>query len=402
MDKKQIIKNIFVTSIILIIYLFMNRGFNAIEVHGTLTHKLTIFLLTGIGILTLILLINNKLDNKILTQNKLVWILLAYCLLSVTWSHQVYSTLEKTSILISFTIIGFYIYKKYNYKERIELIANISFLWLLANLFVILIIPSTGISNYFPGAWEGIYNHKNVLGKVSAISSLFLFFALLEQKNRSKKIIYFIGIALSVLLTIKSDSASAIIALMSIIFLTGFFRLMQKIKSHQRRGILLILFIIFTILTITIATNLSTITELIGKDSTLTGRTEIWVYVLEEIKKSPIKGFGLGAFWQGYEGPSEKVNYKLWDPAPHAHNGFIETYIETGLIGLIIFVILILSLSVQSYEKAMKNKDFKSLSSLIFILVFIIYNIPDSLFLRVQSGIYFIWLIITIYQTNEK
>jgi len=76
----------------------------------------------------------------------------------------------------------------------------------------------------------------------------------------------------------------------------------------------------------------------LGRDLTLTGRTEIWEAVLK-IDINPLLGAGYKGFWSG-----ERLA-TLWDTLGvqliQAHNGYIETYLNLGLIGLILLAMVI-------------------------------------------------------------
>jgi O-antigen ligase len=79
------------------------------------------------------------------------------------------------------------------------------------------------------------------------------------------------------------------------------------------------------------------IAELLGRDSTLSGRTAIWEQVWVAILKHPILGYGFAAFWQGMKGESYNVILALRFVIFHAHNGFLEIWLELGAVGLLLF-----------------------------------------------------------------
>lgn len=80
---------------------------------------------------------------------------------------------------------------------------------------------------------------------------------------------------------------------------------------------------------------------LFGKDSTLTGRTYLWEQGIEAAAQHPFFGVGYQAYWvQGFSEPE-----RLWEEffigsrsGFHFHNTFIETTVETGFIGLLLLV----------------------------------------------------------------
>jgi exopolysaccharide production protein ExoQ len=84
---------------------------------------------------------------------------------------------------------------------------------------------------------------------------------------------------------------------------------------------------------------LPVLAPLIGRDATLSGRTGIWGQTWRFIQERPALGWGYAAFWRGIEGESFKVVAALRFIVFHAHNGFLEIWLELGLLGLILFVL---------------------------------------------------------------
>jgi exopolysaccharide production protein ExoQ len=76
----------------------------------------------------------------------------------------------------------------------------------------------------------------------------------------------------------------------------------------------------------------------LGRDSTLTGRTELWHYSLGSAVKHPILGYGYRAFWN-VSPEADRIRQVIgWD-APHAHNAYIESVLGLGVIGLTMYLI---------------------------------------------------------------
>ena len=72
----------------------------------------------------------------------------------------------------------------------------------------------------------------------------------------------------------------------------------------------------------------------LGKDDTLTGRTDLWDLVFPHLWQRPWLGYGYGVFWDPFR-------YALWQssgwPAPHPHNGYIQLVLDLGVVGLLLF-----------------------------------------------------------------
>ncbi len=66
----------------------------------------------------------------------------------------------------------------------------------------------------------------------------------------------------------------------------------------------------------------------------MNGRTEIWGIVAASLAKRPILGYGFHAFWLGLSGESGSIlTSGTWYPG-FAHNGFLELWLELGVVGV--------------------------------------------------------------------
>jgi len=79
----------------------------------------------------------------------------------------------------------------------------------------------------------------------------------------------------------------------------------------------------------------------VGRQSDLTGRTAIWDAVIP-LAPNPLVGAGFESFWLG---PRLE---KMWRLFPvflpnEAHNGYIETYLNLGWVGLILIALVLIS-----------------------------------------------------------
>ncbi len=82
--------------------------------------------------------------------------------------------------------------------------------------------------------------------------------------------------------------------------------------------------------------------DAMGKDTTLTGRTELWGYASELIAKNPVFGLGAEGFWQIGRGDAEgwlEYFYKEEYTRFSFHNSYFEVTVHLGVIGLIFMLI---------------------------------------------------------------
>jgi O-antigen ligase len=81
--------------------------------------------------------------------------------------------------------------------------------------------------------------------------------------------------------------------------------------------------------------------DLIGKDPTLTGRTEIWGYVMNDISLKPLLGWGYFAFWIASNPAAVEIGNAVHWVVPEAHNGLLEMLLNVGMVGTAIFAFLL-------------------------------------------------------------
>ena len=84
--------------------------------------------------------------------------------------------------------------------------------------------------------------------------------------------------------------------------------------------------------------------ESLGRGSDLTGRKALWTALLG-LHTNPIFGTGFESFWLG-ERP-ERLEGLFYFIPNEAHNGYLETYLTLGLIG----VFLLIGLFVATFWK---------------------------------------------------
>ena len=83
--------------------------------------------------------------------------------------------------------------------------------------------------------------------------------------------------------------------------------------------------------------------ELLGRDATLTGRTDIWVILARQVADAPWTGYGYRAFWTVENGPVFWVRQGTSWPVPTAHNGWIETALALGIPGVALMATVFLT-----------------------------------------------------------
>jgi exopolysaccharide production protein ExoQ len=130
---------------------------------------------------------------------------------------------------------------------------------------------------------------------------------------------------------------------------------------------------------------------LLGRDSTMTGRTEIWQAVLQAIMKHPLLGYGFAAFWLSLRGESANIIVALRWAVPAAHNGFLEIWLQLGAAGLFLFAAGFL-FALRSALRGLRQPSFSRAAwpLAVILLLTVVYNLDESSLMQPND---FLWML---------
>ncbi len=324
----------------------------------------------------------------VIFNNKLVWLLLLLATTSIFWSAIPDLTKTRVVALIGTMMFSLYLASRYTLKEQLQLIAWTFGTIVILSLLFCVILPKYGqMGGVHAGAWRGIYNHKNVLGKMIIFS--IMAFGLLSLEVKRQRWIIFSFLSASVGLLILSKSSSPLLnllILLAILFALHIMRWKYTLMIPALLGLSSIGFIFYALIT----ENANQVVGSFGKDLTLTGRTNFWPLVLDKIWENPILGYGFGAFWRGLEGPSAYIWNASSFKTPNAHNGYLDLLLELGLVGLLVHVASFGIGFQKSLVYARNTKTPDSFWPTLLFCYIVLSNLTESS-LMVQNN--FLWLI---------
>lgn len=125
--------------------------------------------------------------------------------------------------------------------------------------------------------------------------------------------------------------------------------------------------------------------------------------VLEKIGERPWLSYGYGGFWLGLNGESADVwNAVKWQP-PHSHNGFLDLWLDLGLLGLSIFAFSFMAACWRSVAWLRQNHTSEGLWPLAYLTFLLLANITESSLLR-QNFLWILYVSITLstYKNYEN
>jgi len=319
-------------------------------------------------------------------RNSVLMLFLIFALVSVIWSDFPFVALKRW-----IRDLGHYLVVLVALSDPRPLEAIRTLLRRLCYLLIPLCIL---FSKYFPhlgkryNPWTGAAyfvgaaTDKNNLGVLCLVSGIFFFWDTVtrwssRKERRSKRIIVvnIAFIAMTLWLLHYGNSATSRVCLM-----IGFLVIALASSNLARRhpAFLKVLIPVGFCLSLIVVFGFGLkgeVAEAVGRDPTLTERTDLWT-VLLNMHTNPLLGTGYESFWLG---PRFHWIAQTFGPVNEAHNGYLEVYLNLGLIGLF----LLGGFLITSYRMICRRFTTTSgLGSLSLALwtVLLFYNITEAAF----------------------
>jgi exopolysaccharide production protein ExoQ len=301
----------------------LEAGMPALQVIWTLIYTVTAFLLYKHP---------NGLAHK-LKKELWLFLIVGLCLLSTIWSADPLVTARRSIALVCTTLFGMYFGTRYALRQQLQLLATTFGLLAALSLFFQLLGIGTSVDNV-PG-WIGVFAQKNALGLNMAFATAI--FLILRRCENQNSLLDGLCALLTCLLLLFSQSATALVMLGALLLTLPVCRTLRK---RNRTLFLTAIVAIPSCLygMLWAFHNLYAVTEFLGRDIALTGRLPLWILSFVMALRRPWLGYGYDAFWRSGEGDTWAIWRAINWQAPHSHNGFLEVWLDTGIVGLAILV----------------------------------------------------------------
>ncbi len=268
--------------------------------------------------------------------NKVLPLLAAsFLLVSALWSVQPMLTLTQGTAYFFVVVGAIGIVQAVDRDDLIDLFSWACALSAIASLLWQFVLSPEPAFNGMEPEFAGIFAQKNVLGQVMAGGVLGALHSARVGKGRFRSICI---IALCTTVAFLSQSSTAMVVIAALLCFDFLGRL--YFKGGTSRTISICLFIGCFLALFFLSANEDLILEFLGKDPTLTGRTELWSHVIDNISEKPLFGWGFTAFWV----PGNPVALQIGDAVnwtvTSAHNGLLGLLLDVGVVGTSLFVFL--------------------------------------------------------------
>ncbi len=296
---------------------------------------------------------------------------------SVLWSISPDQTFRRVIALIFTTLGGVILAARWKWAGLAEIMATALGVTAVLSLFVCLFVPSFGrMHTLFPGAWRGLWLEKNALGNMMTIGFMACAAAALLEPRRAR--LWWPMAGLSLVLVLASTSKTSLVSCLlgccglALVWIMRRGPVGRVIGTYGALiGVLLVGFVAL------VASNL--VLAALGKDATLTGRTQIWSAVMRRIQDRPWLGYGYGAVWD---------NTSPWSPLAwiikqagfrpaHSHNSWLQQWLDLGAPGLIAWALYFIETCTRAIISLYRSPG--AYLAVPFLLVYAMTSLTESI-----------------------
>lgn len=375
--------------------------------------------LSGVAFLaSLVALIANSAKASLKRFPIALFALLAFMLLSSIWSQYKFETFVASLLQLVTTAVAMFFVNQFDWRQLLNIFAN-TIRFILAISFVMELYAAFfgAIKPLFPN-YEGdtpptsaylwvqgnLFNYERIQGfpgnanliAFIAVLGMVTFFVEYIVTARDKRL-PLASFITSVITVALAKSASMIVALFIVVLVALVAIVAEgkpKPQRHKiyRQTIWASLFGVFLVLVYWLE-----ITDLLGKSPDASGRFTIWGKVWMLITERPLEGWGWISFWLPGLEPFEGLVVIGKVPQYHAHNAFLDVWMQLGIVGLVLFVIVLATTFYRLWKIAVLHTNPLYLWPLFAFMVIATQSLTESRLL-VEGG----WVLLVLLAAKSR
>jgi exopolysaccharide production protein ExoQ len=335
--------------------------------------------------------------GDLLRANLPIVLFFTYCGISILWSDYPFVAFKRWNRAIGDLLMALVILTEEDWVEALKnVFARVIFLLVPLSILLIRYFPELGrwYSKYEGRVFlTGVSTDKNGLGMlclVFGLGSAWCFISIFrddDEPNRKRRLFaHGVVLAMVVSLMAQIDSATAGACLV----VGTCFLLLSFKEGIERKTWLLGALVLMAITAPLYALFMDQGGELVGalgRDPTLTGRTEVWNLIVKYNPNSVI-GAGFESFWLGDRLDSI---LQVLPGLNQAHDGYIEIYLNLGWIGVTLLAAIIVT-GFRKIMAAVGRAPHLGLLLLAYFVVALVYNVTEASF-KMMSPLWVTFLI---------
>jgi len=342
------------------------------------------------------------------SRNVALTAFLAFALLSIVWSDFPFIAFKRWYKDLGNYLMVLVVLSDDSPLEALRaLLRRLAYLLIPLSILLIKYFPEIGKAySEWTGAAEfmGPTTSKNMLGAICLVSGIFFFWDTISRwperrEPRIKRLILvnILFMIMTLWVLYLSDSATSLVCLVigCSVLTVAQTRFMERHPTFLKL-LSPSLFLLYVILAFGFDIN-GQLAPSLGRDANLTNRTEIWKFLLN-MHTNPILGTGFQSFWLG-----ERLQ-TVWSGFSHineAHNGYLDIYLNLGLVGLFIFVSFLISSYLTICKRFDRFRNFATFGLAVWTVT-VFYNVSEAAFEVGLTWVTFLLVAITVPEAQRE
>lgn len=340
----------------------------------------------------IVVLISRKSRTRnFLRANQALLLYFAYCLVSIVWAYYPAIAFKHWIKAIGDLAMALVIATDAHPVTALRrLVSRIGMLLFPVSVLLIRYYDELGRGYTSDGLRmnTGVTTNKNSLGLIVLVVSLVVFWNVRSlfldktEPNRSRRlfaqgILLAFGLTLFRMADCSTCKACFVIGSLLILALNT-----RAIRVRPARAHILCLAILVAAIT-SLLFGQTAVASALGRDSSLSGRTDIWKAVIPAVP-NPFIGAGFESFWISPNVQIFQRQLLAWGWYPplvqdlnEAHNGYIEMYLNLGWIGVCLITLVMLSGYRRAFRSFRRDPEFGSLL-IAYIVIGAIYSVTEA------------------------
>jgi O-antigen ligase len=301
-----------------------------------------------------------------------------YCLLPITstlWSLAPDITLKAGMAFTGFTVVAFYIGARYEWHELSALLR-----WGYTSIGIVSFLRHPNVGREF----AGITSHKNSLGSIMVVSTALWYLHYSQGAKTQKERWIALGFMFfSFYLVRSTSSGGSLVNSLMLIVIVSSLSFLSKLKFQWAFTSIVGFTVLGIISSVYIIDNLeSIVVGGLGKDLTLTGRTEFWPQLIAAANQRPWFGYGFDGFFQQALLGDKTPAYFVYTPngfqPKTAHNGGISVLLSFGYPGLLLILVSLLTNLIFAVRELSRRPLSESGIPIIYLVFIILNNLTEG------------------------
>lgn len=336
--------------------------------------------------------------RELIWNNKFILILFALAAVSLLWSDYPQVSLKRwIRGAVALASVMVVVTERDQFRGLLAVMRRTVFLLIPLSVLFAKYYRDIGVLFGYWGGTHivGVTNNKNTLGRLCLVALLYFTFVILYRKWANRNTTGFkesghlapslqlnaIPVSFSLLYTtmaawllLQANSATALgTSVLGVSLLV-----VGAVRPWSVNGLRLLVFGLLPVLALALSLgdSLAKAAEFLGRDPTLTGRTDLWDDLID-LRGNLLVGTGYGSFWIGERLQALWIQPKYWWLPTTAHNGYLEMFLQLGAFGLVALFGCILEVYAKA-RRTLEKSQIQGSFHVAFFIVFLFYNFTES------------------------